>query len=43
MGVRLDLSKRVSLYLMLLGIVDDGVDQLSSHVVVSSIKSSQIN
>ena len=35
MEVRLDFSKRVSLWLILLVMLDDGVDQLFSYVVVS--------
>ena len=38
MGVRLACSKRVSVYLILIVMVDDDVDQLSRYVVVSFIK-----
>ena len=40
MGLRLALSKRVSLKIIELVMVDDSDDQLSRYVVVSSIKSS---
>ena len=39
MGVGLDRSKRVYLWLIFFVMVDDGVDQLSIYVVVSCIKS----